>query len=254
MLFTDSVYIGVDLNSGHKSLTYAALDRDLNLVALTDADMDDTLSFLAGQESAIVAVDAPSNVNHAVVKKNIEADSLTSHSAHHVEMRLAEYELRQRGIAVKGTEAKESLCPAGIRAGFVFYQKLSKFGFESYPNGEASHQWLETNSYACFCALIGVRPLSKSTLEGRLQRELLLYELGLKIHDPMIFFEEITRHKLLNGNLPLELIHSSAQLDAIIAAYTAWHVMQKPADVIQLGHRLEGYMTLPVSALKEKYS
>ncbi len=169
------------------------------------------------------------------------------------EMRVAEYELRRRGIAVRGTEAKESLCPAGVRAGFAFYKKLSKLGFESYPGDDAPHQWLETNSYACFCVLLGIRPLSKLTLEGRLQRELLLYELGLRIHDPMVFFEEITRHKLMNGLLPFELVHSSAQLDAMVAAYTAWQVMQKPAEVIRLGHRLEGFITLPVSALKEKY-
>jgi hypothetical protein len=90
-------------------------------------------------------------------------------------------------------------------------------------------------------------------LEGRLQRELLLYELGLHIHDPMVFFEEITRHKLLNGILPFELVHSPAQLDAMAAAYTAWHVLQKPAEAVRLGHPLEGFITLPVSVLKEKY-
>jgi Protein of unknown function (DUF429) len=168
-------------------------------------------------------------------------------------MRVAEYELHRRGIAVKGTEAKEALCSAQVRAGFGFYKKLSKLGFESYPQDDAPHQWLETNSYACFSVLLGVHPLSKSTLEGRLQRELLLYELGLKIHDPMDFFEEITRHKLLTGILPLELVHSSSQLDAMSAAFAAWQAAQKPADIIRLGHRLEGFITLPVSTLKEKY-
>ena len=172
---------------------------------------------------------------------------------HDEEMRVAEYELRQRGIAVRGTDAKESLCPAGVRAGFAFYKNLAKLGFESYPCDDAPRQWLETNSHACFCVLIGIRPLPKTTLEGRLQRELLLYELGLRISDPMIFYEEITRHKLMNGLLPFELVHSSAQLDAMAAAYTAWQVVQKPAEAIRLGHRLEGFITLPVSALKEKY-
>ncbi len=72
MLFTDSVYIGVDLTSGHKALTYAALDHDLNLVALADAELEETLAFLAGQKSAVVAVNAPSHVNHSVVKKNLQ--------------------------------------------------------------------------------------------------------------------------------------------------------------------------------------
>ncbi|HEY9152722.1 MAG TPA: DUF429 domain-containing protein [Anaerolineales bacterium] len=253
MLFTDSVYIGLDLTSRHNALTYAALDRDLNLVALADADSEETLAFLAGQKSAVVAVNAPSHVNHGVVKKNLQAEILTFNPIYSTEMRLAEFELRQRGIAVKATEAKVSLCPARVRAGFAFYKKLSKLGFESYPEDDAPHQWLETNSYACFCVLLGVRPLSKSTLEGRLQRGLLLYELGLRIHDPMDFFEEITRHKVMNGLFPFELVHSPARLDAMVAAFTAWQVMQKPAEVIRFGHRLEGFITLPVSALKEKY-
>ena len=253
MLFTDSVYIGVDLTSGRKALTYAALDHDLNLVALADAELEETLAFLAGQKSAVVAVNVPSHVNHGVVKKNLQTESLTPHSMQSAEMRVAEYELRRRGIAVRGTEAKESLCPAGVRVGFAFYRKLSKLGFESYPGDDVPHQWLETNSNACFCVLLGIRPLSKLTLEGRLQRELVLYELGLRIHDPMVFFEEITRHKLMNGLLPFELVHSSAQLDAMVAAYTAWQVMHKPAEAIRFGHRLEGFITLPVSALNEKY-
>ncbi len=169
------------------------------------------------------------------------------------EMRLAEYELRRRGITIRGTDAKESLCPARVRAGFAFHKKLSELGFESYLGGDVPHQWLETNSYACFCVLLGIHPLPKLTLEGQLQREVLLYELGLQIADPMVFFEEITRHKLMNGLLPFELVHSSAQLDAMAAAYTAWQVIHKPAEVIQFGHRLEGFVTLPVSALKEKY-
>jgi hypothetical protein len=253
MLFTDSFYIGVDVTSGHKALTYAALDHDLNLVALADAEAEEVLTFLAGKKSAVVAVNAPSDVNHGVVKKNLKNESLTAHSVRGMEMRVAEYELRQHGITIRGTDAKESLCPASVRAGFAFYKKLSKFGFEVYPNDNSPHQWLETNSHACFCVLLGIHPLPKSTLEGRLQRELLLYELGLRIQDPMIFFEEITRHKLMNGLLPFELVHSPAQLDAMVAAYAARQVTQKPAEIIRLGHQLEGFITLPVSTLKEKY-
>ena len=232
MLFADSVYIGVDFTSGHKALIYAALDHDLNLVALADAGSEEVLAFLAGQKSVVVAVNSPSHVNHGVVKKNLQEESLTPHSMRGSEMRLAEYELRRRGITIRGTDAKELLCPARVRAGFAFHKKLSELGFESYLGGDVPHQWLETNSYACFCVLLGIHPLPKLTLEGRLQREVLLYELGLQIADPMVFFEEITRHKLMNGLLPFELVHSSAQLDAMAAAYTAWQVIHKPAEVI----------------------
>ncbi len=250
MLFTDSVYVGVDFSARHQVLTYAVLDRDLSLVTLASAKSDDVLAFLGGQKSVLVAVNSPLHVNRGVVGKNLPS---AGPSARNAKMRLAEYELRWRGIAVRGTDAKESLCPAGVRAGFAFYKKLTKLRFESYPDENKPHQYLETNSHADFCALLGARPLPRSRLEGRLQRELLLYELQLKIHDPMDFFEEITRHKLLNGLLPLELVHSSAQLDAMVAAYTAWLVAEKPGGFAQVGNLQEGFITLPVSALKEKY-
>ena len=71
MLLTDSVYIGIDLTSGHKALTYATLDHDLNLVALADAEWEETFAFLAGQKSAVVAINAPSHVNHGIARKNL---------------------------------------------------------------------------------------------------------------------------------------------------------------------------------------
>jgi uncharacterized protein DUF429 len=253
MLFQDSVFVGVDPTSGHKACTYAALDRDLNLMALADAEMEDAVAFLGGQKSVIVAVNAPSNVNRGLVRKNLEKQSLAPQHLRGVDIRLAEYELRERGIAVGGTAARESLCPAWVQMGFEFYKRLSNSGFRPYSADGVSHQWLETHPHACFCALLGGSPLPKPTLEGRLQRELILYERGVQIRDPMDFFEEITRHRLRMGVLPMELVHPSEQLDALVAAYTAWLAAEKPDEVSRLGHKLEGFITLPVSSLKEKY-
>ena len=253
MLFIDSVFVGIDPTSGHKSFTYAALDRGLNLVALGEGEIDDVMAFLGGQESAIVAVNAPSHVNHGLVRKNLEKQSLTPHVLRGVDVRVAEHELRERGIAVSGTGARESLCPAWVQVGFALYRKLSKMGFKSYPEEGASHQWLETHPHAAFCVLLGESPLQKSTLEGRLQRELILYENGVRIKDPMDFFEEVTRHKLIRGILPMELVRLPEQLDALVAAYTAWMSAEKPNEVTRIGNKQEGLIVLPASPLKEKY-
>jgi hypothetical protein len=96
-------------------------------------------------------------------------------------------------------------------------------------------------------------PLSKPTLEGRLQRQLALYERGLGIKDPMVFFEEITRHRLVKGILPLEVIYTPEQLDALVAAYTAYVAANKPEDVLFIGAKEEGSILLPVGDLKERY-
>lgn len=39
MLFKESLFIGIDPPSGLSSLTYAALDKDLNLIALGKEDI-----------------------------------------------------------------------------------------------------------------------------------------------------------------------------------------------------------------------
>ncbi len=253
MLLTDSVYVGVDTTSGRKAFTYAALDRDLNLVALADADMEDVIAFLGGHQTANVAINSPSHVNVGLVRKNLEKQSLNLHQVRGADIRVAEYELHARGIAVSGTGSREALCPAWVQLGFALYGKLAKLGFKPCPTDGASHQWLETHPYACFCVLLGRIPFPKPTLEGRLQRELVLFERGIRIRDPMDFFEEITRHKLLNGVLPMELVHVPEQLDALVAAYTAWLAVEKPAELIRIGEKREGFVTLPAKALKEKY-
>ena len=253
MLFTDSVFVGIDTTSGRKAFTYAALDSDLNLIALDEADLDDVTAFLGGQKSATVAVNAPSNVNAGLVRKNLEKQSLTSHHLRGVDLRIAEYELRERGIAVSGTASRELLCSAWVQVGFALYRRLLKLGFKSYPDEGESYQWLETHPHACFSVLLGRCPLPKPTLEGRLQHELILFEHGVRIRDPMNFFEEITRHKLMNGILPLELVYYPEQLDALVAAYTAWLAVEKPTGMTRVGNKHEGFITLPVSLLKEKY-
>ena len=253
MFFTDSVFVGVDPTSGRKAFTYAALDKELNLLVLTDGEVEDVAAFLAGQTSATVAVNAPSGVNHGLVRERLKSEMLTPHQIRGAELRKAEYELRERGIAVSGTPANVALCPGWMQLGFEIYRKLDKIGYKKYPQNRAMHQVLETHPHACYCVMAGSLPLSKPSLEGRLQRQLLLYEHGLKIKDPMEFFEEITRYKLVKGIWPLELLYLPEQLDALVAAYTSWIAVHKPDKVSTLGDGTEGEIVLPIAALKEKY-
>ena len=253
MLFTDSVFVGVDPTSGRKSFTYAALDKDLHLLALADGEMEDVIAFLAGQKSAAVAVNAPAGVNRGLVREKLKREMLTPHQVRGAELRMAEYELRQRGIAVTGTAASVALCPAWIQVGFELYRKLEKMGFQKYPAKDSAYQILETHPHACYCVMVGSIPLSKPSLEGRLQRQLILYEHGLHVKDPMDFFEEITRYKLTKGIWPMELLYLPEQLDAMVAAYTAWLAVKKPEKTTFIGDENEGMLVLPENDLKERY-
>ena len=253
MLFADSTFIGIDPTSGHKSFTYAALDKDLNLVALSEGELDDVVAFLAGQQSATVAVNAPSGVNRGLVREMMKKSMLTPHQIRGAEIRLAEYELRGRGIPVTGTPASVRVSPAWMQVGFSLYRRMEKSGFKKYPSDDAQFQMLETHPYACYCVMIGNAPLPKPSIEGKLQRQLVLYERGVRIKDPMEFFEEITRHKMAKGTWPMELLYQPEQLDAMVAAYTAWLAANKKDQVSALGDESEGLIVLPAKELKEKY-
>ncbi len=253
MLFTDSAFIGIDLTSARKSFTYAALDKDLNLLALAEGEMDDVTAFLAGQSSVMVAVNAPSGVNRGLVREKLKNVMLAPNKVRSGDVRLAEYELRLHGISGTRTSASAALCPAWVQAGFMFYRKLGRLGFQKFPEKDAAYQFLETQPLACYSVLAGKTPLAKTSLEGRLQRQLILYENGLRIKDPMDLFEEITRYKIARGTWPVDLLYLPEQLDALVAAYTAWMAVHKVDHISMIGDAKEGMIVLPEKELKEKY-
>jgi hypothetical protein len=253
MLFTDSAFIGITSTTGHKSFTYAALDRDLNLIALVDGEVDDVTAFVGGQNSAVVAVNSPAEVNRGLVREMTKKKMLTPYQIRRVELRLAEYKLRERGIAVTKTPASADLCPAWMQAGFELYRKLGKMGFQKHPEVDSTYKILETNPHACYCVMAGQVPAARLSLEGRLQRQIILYEHGLGIKDPMDFFEEITRYKLAKGIWPMELLYLPDQLDAMAAAFTAWMTLHRKESISMLGDLKEGMIVLPGKDLKEKY-
>jgi hypothetical protein len=182
-------FAGVDISSGRKPVTFAALDGDLNVLLLEKWSTSETLEHLNEYQPAVLAISSSGQ------KREIYSD---------------------------------------------FKNQITQSAFKSFPRTEGAAQWIETVAQDCFRALIGPEPLSRRTLEGRIQRALILYDEGLQIPDPMDFFEEITRHKLMQGILPLENIYSSKQLDAIIAAYTAWMSVHRPKQI-----SIKGDLMLP---------
>ena len=123
-------------------------------------------------------------------------------------------------------------------------KKLAQAGFAPYLKKSALKQWIEMNSRDCFHGLAGWSPLPPRTFEGRIQRALILFEQGLRINDPMDFFEEITRHHVLMGVFPKESLYSAAELDALIAAYAAWATVRQPVLVDVSGNKLDGIMVV----------
>jgi predicted nuclease with RNAse H fold len=247
-------FVGIDPTAGRHPFTFAALNQDCQLLALETGDVDDVLAFLGSQPAAVVAVNAPPRPNHGLVRKNLERQNVAPGQLRGSDMRQAECDLREHGISILPTPSRIELCPAWMQMGFDLYRHLEREGYRQYPSEDDSHVWLETHPHAAFCVLLGKSPLPKPTLEGRLQRQVALFMQGVAINDPMEFFEEITRHRLMQGILPMELIHTAEELDTLVAAYMAYCVINCPKAITLVGNQLEGQIALPAADLKDRYS
>lgn len=236
-------------------MTYAALDHEMQLLALGRGDIEEVLAFVAGQRSAFVAVCGPRRPNQGVMDRGEvrEVFSPQPRPGRWRNFRQADYQLRQRNIPIPQTPSDEQACPGWMQQSFTLFRRLETLSYRPYPQEGASHQSLEVYPHACFAAMLGHLPLPKHILEGRLQRQLVLFDCQLHVPDPMLVFEEITRYRILKGTFPLADLYSPEELDALIAAYTAWLAGTKPDQVTLLGHPEEGLLVLPVPELKGRY-
>ena len=251
------IYIGVDPTAGRRPATLAALDDDLRLVHLGPMKAAEVVTFIEARPGAVVAIDAPQSPNRGLMRRPEVRRrlGLPARGPTFGEWKLCEVELRRRNLRIYATPSRASAAPSWMRAGFALYASLARLGFELFRLGEAppARIMLEVHPHACFAVLLGHRPLHKAGLEGRLQRQMVLYLEGLDLRNPVHTLEEVTRQHLLAGVLPLDGLHDDDELDALVAAYTAYLAHQKPSRVCQVGDRREGMITLPAAGLKDHY-
>lgn len=255
MLFTGTIFIGIDPTAGKRPMVYAALDQDLRILALDKGSFDEITAFVGGQQSAFVAINSPRQPNQGLMKRDEIRETLkpVPRPGRWRGFRVAEYQLRQRNIHIMRTCSQVHTCPKWMQTGFDIYRRLEFLGFHHFPSADHPLQILEVYPHGAYTALLGLIPFLKNSLEGRLQRQLILHNQGLDIPDPMRFFEEITRYRILTGVLHMEGLYTASQLDALVAAFTARLVAASPPEVTILGHPEEGQIVLPVSQLNPKY-
>ncbi len=230
-------------------LTYTALDGDLRLQAIGRGSAADVLAYISGQPSAYVAINAPRRPALGLMRQESVRQSLQPppRPGSWLKYRVAEYQLH---LPILPTPDDINACPGWMKRGFDLFNRLDGLGFSPYlAGGDSVKQSLEVQAYATFCAVLGQAPFPSETLEGRLQRQLALRELGLRLADPMDFFEDVTPHRLLRGSLPLKAIHTPDELDALAAAFTAWLAAQRSPQVTLLGAPEEGQIVVPLPGL-----
>jgi hypothetical protein len=228
-----ATYIGVSASSGRKPFTYLAIDTGRKLLALGTGSMVDVLSFALGQTSALLALSPPPRPNHP----ESEPVALNEY------LRQLEFEQTQEPGVPRTPPAG---CPGWLRASFSLAEQLETLGYAPFPAEGGARQWVETQSQAGFHSLLGTAPFQAGTLEGRIQRQLVLTDQELDVPDAMDFFEEITRYRLLHGILPVEKILPQPELDAWLAAHVAWLAAKQPKALRKSGEAQDGHVYLPV--------
>ncbi len=246
-----TTFIGVEIvrASGRlrRAFVYTALDADLKLLAICHGDIDEVLCYLGGQKSAYVAFNTPRAPNNGALNNTGVYQSMFPFelSSQKINARACEYLLRKQGFKIEFTPDKPGDCPKWMQRGFKLYRHLETFGFNAYPHQNGSHHSLETRAEAIYWRLLQNHPPLPDSLEGRLQRQLILHDHQLPVPDAMNFFLEVTRYKLMRGALPDQDILSIEELNAMAAAYIAWQAALHPDQIELLGDPEEGQIILP---------
>lgn len=254
MALDHTIWIGINPapqpGKGRGLLTYAALDEQLHLLALGQGNIDDLKAYISGQPSATIAIAAPRRPSLNLPQSNQQAVLFPDpHPLKPVRGRLADRQLREHNLGHPFTPNSIELCPAWMRRGFKLFELLDSLGYRDYPTEHQSFQKMEVSPNATFTLLSGNPPLPRNSLEGRLQRQLLLSDKELGIPDPMRFFEEVTRYRLRSGILPIKEIYLPAELDALAAAYTGWLALTGSQNVMLYGEEAEGQVVVPVGLM-----
>ena len=229
------VSIGIDPSDERQNYSLAALDDDKNILALSSGQLDDVLSFAAGQTFAVIAVHIPT-----IPRK----DPKRKKGFNPQPLRESRWIAQNEQLSHSGdfTAARDSMTSSTripihrktetLRKGQVLKENLAALGYVAYQNNETTRAYLGTNIESVCFQIIPVPLYAGKSLEGRLQRQCLLAENGVNVADPMVFFEEVTRFKLLHGKLPFEKIYNPMELNALICSFVAWSVQHTAENMI----------------------
>jgi len=245
------VFVGVDLirTSGRlrRAFVYAALDADRQLLAIGHGDRNEILAYLGGQASASVAISAPRAPNNGTIHhtSSYQEELPFTKPDPDANCRLCEALLLAQGMTIETTPDDEKACQGWMRRGFDLYRQLEGFGYLPIPNKEADRHCLETHAEGIYWRLLGGKSPLPPSLEGRIQRQLILLEQELPVPDAMDFFLEVTRFRLMQGDLPDQNIYSVMELNALAAAHIAWLSDYEPHKLELLGDPNEGQIVLP---------
>ncbi|MHC1740834.1 MAG: hypothetical protein AB9897_06965 [Anaerolineaceae bacterium] len=244
---SSSAFMGIDLAGQRGNFSCALLDNSRRILFCGVLSPLEWQSMLSSHTEIIAAINSPLTLNRGFMSDPDYRRLLNPvpPKSRFSDMRVCEYQLNCAGISPTRVPKDVGRFTPGLKKAFTFTSALGLNGFQFWPFPNSRYQMFESHADATYFSLLKVKPFSDNSLEGRIQRQLLLQTKGIQVSDPMQFFEEITRHRLLTGKLPSEKILPPPALNALVAAYTAWVVLNKPAEYCRLGEPDEGVIILP---------
>jgi hypothetical protein len=247
MEISGDIFMGIDLSGQRNGLTCAILDNALRIVFNGSLSPMEWQSILQGCNRVTAAVNSPLTLNLGYMEDDEYRQQLARIPLknRYKDMRVCEYELTLRGLTPTRTPKNVARFSVSQQKALKFSSEMGMNGFQFWPNPGVNRQMMEINADASYWSMLGLKPFASTSLEGRIQRQLVLQSRKLSVKDAMIFFEEVTRHRLLSGKLPDEMILSTSLLNALVAAYTAWVVANRPGESAQFGEPDEGFIFLP---------
>jgi hypothetical protein len=243
-------FLGTHIESRSLDYDYCLLNSELEVRVLEKGHFDEILAYASGEDTAVVAIDAPARVNAGLMQHEHYRQKFKPPPTPNrwINLRFGEYELVRQRMKVSRTPANKGACPQWMQLGIDLHEAVSELGYTPYPL-QSEKIVLEVPAEASFQSLLGKPLLPSQSTEGRIQRQLLLWRLGVQIGDPMEAFEEVTRYRLERGKFPFGNICSPAQLCAMMAAFTAWLVRKRPDQIQNYGEEEEGLLVLPVQLI-----
>jgi len=248
MTTNHTTFIGIDPGDARRPYTFAALDGERSILALSQGRLQDVLAYVSGNTAVVAAVSGPLCFNSGLMDREEVRAALNPipKPGEWTDVRLAEYQLAVRGAPVSHTPSAGRFCPKWIQRAVEVSRCLRQLGFALFGAQDSDRQMMEAPAETGYWSLLGKLPFPALTLEGRLQRQLVLHDETLPVADPMDFFEEVTRFKLLKGILPVKNIYSAPELNALLAAYTAWLAVHETKRVERFGASEEGEFYFPI--------
>ena len=215
------LFIGIDPAGKRNKYCMAVLDGDKKIQVLSIEKLHSVYAYLAGVDHCIVGLGSIAKYQHTErhVCKN-PLDKL------HFPVKYAQKEDTRAGV--RKTKNQRPLSDEVL----TIQKGIQKLEYAPVSDEKQPKRFFLSRTDEVFRQIASGSLLPLGTDASRWQRQLLLLDQEIPLPDVMQYFEEVTRFRILQGNLPEEMIYQHAELNAILLSWLGWLATFEPARVL----------------------